>query len=345
MPSWTPGSATGNRGKKMSQVRDIPVQEAETKRRHALADFFIRLVREKPLGIVGGVIVLILLFSGIFADVVAPYGMDEIHLLDRLAPPSTKYLLGADQLGRDVLSRIIYGARVSVIIGLATTTVIIVVASIIGVPSGFFGGKFDIVMQRFVDAWMAFPGLLILITVMSLVGQGMLQIILVLGILYGIGSSRIVRSAVIGIKENDYITAAQAVGSTSTRTLIGHVMPNIMAPIIIIFTTAIGGVILVEASLSFLGFGLPPDVASWGGMLSGEGRRFMEMAPGMALWPGLALSIVVYGVNMFGDAVRDLLDPRLRGGVGGMGARGMELAQKALRKRKAKALRRSGIGS
>jgi len=316
MPIWTPGSGIGSRGEKMNQAIDIPVQVAETKRRGAFADFFIRLWREKPLGAFGLAIVLILLFAGIFADFLAPYDMAEIHLFDRLAPASSKYLLGTDQLGRDILSRIIYGARVSVIVGLTTTTINIVIATIIGVPSGFFGGKFDMLVQRFVDAWMCFPGLLILLTVMSIVGQGMLQVITVLGILYGIYGSRIVRSAVIGIKENAYFAAAEAVGSTTPRTVIRHIMPNIMAPIIILFSTSIGGVILAEAGLSFLGFGLPPDVASWGGMLSGEGRTYMEMRPSMALWPGLCLAIVVYGVNMFGDAARDLLDPRLRGGVG-----------------------------
>ena len=300
----------------MSQVRGIPVQEFERKRRNALADFFFRLVREKRLGVVGGVIVLILLFCGIFADVLAPYGMNEISLEDRFAPRSAKYLLGTDQLGRDIISRIIYGARVSLIVGLAGTVVNIVVASIIGVPSGYFGGKYDIIVQRFVDAWMSFPGLLILLTVMSLVGRGTLQIILVLGILFGIGSSRIVRSAVIGVKENDYFLAAEAIGSTNARTLIWHIVPNIMAPIIIIFSISIGDIILSEAGLSFLGYGLPPDVPSWGGMLSGEGRRFMEIRPSLALLPGLALATVIYGVNMFGDAMRDLLDPRLRGGGG-----------------------------
>ena len=151
---------------------------------------------------------------------------------------------------------------------------------------------------------------------MSLVGRGTLQIILVLGILFGIGSSRIVRSAVIGVKENDYFLAAEAIGSTNARTLIWHIVPNIMAPIIIIFSISIGDIILSEAGLSFLGYGLPPDVPSWGGMLSGEGRRFMEIKPELALYPGLCLAVVIYGVNMFGDAVRDLLDPRLRGGGG-----------------------------
>ncbi len=175
----------------------------ERKRRSRLMEFIRRLVREQPLGTVGGIIVL-LLFCGIFADLLAPYGMNEIHLLDRYAPPSWKYPLGADQLGRDILSRIIHGARISVIIGLSATSINLVVALLIGATTGFFGGKFDMVVQRFVDAWMAFPGLLILITVMSLVGQGQLQIILVLGIVGGISGSRIARSAVIGIKENVY---------------------------------------------------------------------------------------------------------------------------------------------
>ena len=169
-------------------------------------------------------------------------------------------------------------------------------------------------MQRFVDAWMAFPGLLLLLTIMSIAGQGLLQIIVVLGIAGGIGGSRVVRGAVIGIKENDYFLAARAIGSHSAATLIRHVLPNIAAPVIIIFTINIGGVIISEASLSFLGFGLPIEVPSWGGMLSREGREFMEIAPRLALWPGLCLTTVVYCFNMFGDAMRDLLDPRLRGG-------------------------------
>ena len=297
----------------MSQLREIPLLEVESKRRNTLGDFFVRLLREKPLGVVGGVIVLVLLFSGIFAGVLAPYDMSEVHIADRLDGPSAQYLLGADQLGRDILSRLIHGARVSMIVGLAGTTVNIVVAAVVGVPSGYFGGKFDIIGQRFVDAWIAFPSLIILLTIMSIVGRGMLQIILVLGILSGIYTSRIIRSAVIGIKENDYFLAAEAIGSTNAATVVRHILPNIMAPIIVLFSIAIGGMILGEASLSFLGFGLPPDIPSWGGMLSGEGRRYMEVKPELALFPGFALTIVIYGVNMVGDAMRDLLDPRLRG--------------------------------
>jgi peptide/nickel transport system permease protein len=320
----------------MSVMMNAKGTTAVRKKQSPVAVFFSRLMKEKPLGAIGAVIVLVLLFSGIFAELLAPYEMNEQHLVDRLAPPSAQYVLGTDNLGRDVLSRIIFGARVSVIIGLSATTINIIIATVIGTLTGFFGGKFDLTVQRFVDAWMAFPSLLILITVMSLLGQGIMQIILVLGISSGIGGSRISRSAVIAIKQNVYMTAAHALGSPTWRIIFRHILPNIMAPIIIVFTTSIGGVILAEASLSFLGFGLPPGVASWGSMLSGEGRRYMELAPGLALWPGLALSVVVYGTNMFGDAVRDLLDPRLRGGVGGMGARGMRLAQKAIRKNMAK---------
>ena len=300
----------------MSQHRDNPVLEPKANRCRALPDFIVRLVREKPLGLVGGIIVFLLLFFGILSDVLAPHGMNEINIRDRMAGVSQEYLLGADQLGRDILSRLIYGARVSVIIGVSANITAIVVAAIIGVPSGFVGGKLDMILQRFVDAWMSFPSLLILLTVMSIVGRGVFQVVFVLGVMYGIGASRIVRSAVINIKENDYFLGAEAIGSTNARTVMRHIVPNIMPPMIIIFTIALGSMILWEASLSFLGFGLPPDVPSWGGMLSHEGRLYMEQKPALAFYPGICLTVVVYGINMFGDAMRDLLDPRLRGGGG-----------------------------
>ncbi len=285
-----------------------------------MSEFIVRLVKEKPLSIVAGVVILLLILVAIFADVLAPFPHDEVNIVDRMQAPSDRYLLGTDQLGRDLLSRLVFGARISLTVGLAATTVNVVVAVLIGGISGFFGGRLDLAMQRFVDAWMAFPGLLLLLTIMSLVGRGLPQIIVVLGVTGGIGGSRVVRGAVIGVKENAYFQAAEAIGGTPWRTLIHHVLPNIAAPVIIIFTINVGGVIISEAALSFLGFGLPISVPSWGGMLSREGREFMEVAPRLALWPGLCLTIVVYCLNMFGDAVRDLLDPRLRGGGGRLGA-------------------------
>ena len=298
----------------MSSATGIPSAGILPRRRSRLVEFSVRMAREKPLGTVSGIVILILVLVGALADVLAPYPYYEMHLIDRLQGPSTSYLLGNDEMGRDLLSRLMYGARLSLGIGLAATTLDVMVALLIGGTSGFLGGKFDLAMQRFVDAWIAFPGLLILLTVMSITGRGVPQMILVLGISGGIGGSRLLRGAVIGIKENDYFLAARAVGSPAPATLLRHVLPNIMPVMIIIFSISVGGVIMAEASLSFLGFGLPLDVPSWGGMLSGEGRRYMEIAPQLALMPGLALTITIYALNMFGDAMRDLLDPRLRGG-------------------------------
>ena len=293
---------------------------SEPKPRSWFADFFIRLGQEKPLGTACGILIMVLTVVALFAELLAPYPYREIHLADIMQAPSAQYLLGTDHLGRDLLSRLLYGARISILVGLAATALNVIVAVLIGGISGFIGGKFDLAVQRFVDAWMAFPGLLLLLTIMSIVGQGLLQIIVVLGIAGGVGGSRVIRSAVIGVKENDYFLAAKAVGTSTSHILLRHVLPNIMAPIIIIFSINIGGVIIAEASLSFLGFGLPVKVPSWGGMLSREGRQYMEQAPRLALWPGLCLTIVVYSLNMFGDAMRDLLDPRLRGGQGSYGA-------------------------
>ena len=225
----------------MNDTTDIQSSVIAPKRRSRLADFFIRLVREKPLGTISGIIILILIFVAIFANALAPYPYWEMHLADRLQGPSSKYLLGTDQLGRDFLSRIIIGARLSIFVGLSATAVNVVVAVLIGGTSGFFGGKWDLVVQRFVDAWMAFPGLLILLTIMSIAGRGVPQIILVLGIAGGIGGSRILRGAVIGIKENDYFLAARAIGSRGAATLIRHVLPNIMPVMIIIFSITVGG--------------------------------------------------------------------------------------------------------
>jgi len=281
-----------------------------------LADFFIRLVREKPLGIIGGVIVLLLLLTAIFADLLAPYGYNEIIMADRLAAPSAKHLLGADNVGRDLLSRLIYGARISMYVGLGASTINVIFATLIGLISGYLGGKFDIIVQRFVDALLTFPMLIIVITLMALIGTGIVQVIIVLGIWGGILWIRVVRSAVIAIKENVYLEAARSIGAPTGRILNRHILPNIAPIMIVIFSVSMAGNILGEASLSFLGFGIPPPNPSWGGMLSSEGRTYMYEAPWLAIWPGLALSIVVYGISMWGDAVRDLLDPRLRGGVG-----------------------------
>jgi len=234
----------------------------------------------------------------------------------KLEAPSGAHWMGTDNVGRDIFSRVIYGARVSMFVGLGVSALATALNAAIGLTSGFLGGKIDLVIQRLVDSWMCFPALFLMLTFMALVGVGLAQVILVLGILYGISGSRTIRSAVIGIKQNIYIEAAKATGCPTWSILLKHILPNVTAPLIIVFTTITGAAIIAEASISFLGYGIPPPTPSWGGMLSGTGRQYMLEAPWLAFWPGLALSIVVYGVNMFGDALRDLLDPRLRGGLG-----------------------------
>ncbi len=308
----------------------------EKKRPSFFVDLFTRLIKEKPLGTIGGVIVLVLFFAGIFADLLAPYGYNEFILGERLGVPSPEHLLGCDNLGRDLLSRVIFGARISMYIGLGATTLAQFLCLGIGITSGYFGGKYDILMQRFVDAWMCLPPLFIYLSVMSLLGPGMWQVIVVLGVAEGIRQSRVVRSAVMGVKENIYIEAARAIGAPTGRILWKHIFPNVTAPQIILFTTGMGRNILNEATLSFLGFGIPPPIPSWGGMLSGAGRQYMILAPWMVLWPGLALSVVVYGINMLGDGIRDLLDPRLRGGLG---------RYSGVEKQRAKKTKRAGVAS
>jgi peptide/nickel transport system permease protein len=264
---------------------------------------------------------VVLLFVGVFADLLAPYGMNETNMDQLIQPPSAAYPLGTDTLGRDILTSIISGARISVIVGLAASSIATVLSLFIGMVSGYVGGRFDMIIQRVVDSVMCVPQLILMMVLITILGPGMLQIIVALGLMWGIVGSRILRSAVISIKSNVYVEAARTQGGSVARVILRHILPNILAPTIILFSTRVPNVILTEASLSFLGFGIPPPTASWGSMLSGDGRRYMLQAPWMAIWPGLALSIVVFGVNMFGDAVRDLLDPRLRGGAGRFGVK------------------------
>lgn len=275
--------------------------------------FVKRLFREKPLGAAGAVICLIFLFCGIFADVLAPYGMNEIKLSNRLKPPSWDHPFGTDNLGRDMLSRNLYGAQISVIIGLSAATLATFISVLLGIVTGYLGGKFDLIVQRMVDAWMSFPDLIILIVVVAVLGPGTWQIIGVLGLLLGIGGSRIIRSAVVSVRENMYVHAAQSIGASTGRILWRHILPNVLPPVIVLFTSRVGTVILAESALSFLGLGVPPPTPTWGGMLSGSGRTFMFQGPWLVLFPGLCLTLVVYAINIYGDALRDIFDPRMRG--------------------------------
>jgi peptide/nickel transport system permease protein len=283
-------------------------------RLHAVTRGVWRLIKEKPLGAFGGAIVTGLLLCALLAPWIATHPYDQTNVRNRLKPPGTQFYFGTDNLGRDIFSRIIYGARVSVTVGFGAVSIGICLAIFVGVGSGYFGGKADVLVQRLVDSWMAIPTLLLLLNVMAVLGPSLLNVILALGVVSAARSSRTIRSAVLVIKENQFVEAARAVGASHLRVILRYILPNIMAPIIIIATISLGIAILAEATLSFLGVGVPPPYPSWGEMLSGSGRSYMHKAPWMATWPGVAISLAVFGFNMLGDALRDLLDPRLRGG-------------------------------
>jgi peptide/nickel transport system permease protein len=272
-----------------------------------------RFVRRKPLGALGAAIVGALLVMAVFAEQIAPHGYDDTIRGARMRPPSAAHWLGTDNLSRDMWSRIVYGARVSVTVGFATVALAVTLATAIGVSSGYFGGVYDLVIQRVVDAWLSFPYLVIVLSVMAVLGPGLLNVVLSLAIIIAAVNSRVIRGATIGIAQGTYVEAARALGCGHARILVRHILPNVTATIIILATIGLGAAILAESGLSFLGFGVPPPYPAWGAMLSGSGRTYMFRAPWMAIWPGIAISLAVFGFNMLGDALRDVLDPRLRG--------------------------------
>jgi peptide/nickel transport system permease protein len=276
-----------------------------------------RLVRQKPLGAVSAVVILGLIVVASMAPVLAPrdpyqFNLNERGLPIRMQAPSTAFPLGTDPLGRDVLSRLVYGARVSLVVGFASVIAGTLLGTALGLASGYWEGRLDYLIQRGVDTAMAIPGIVLALAVMSVLGQSLTNIVIVIALVIAPGASRVVRGTVLAVKQHAFIDAARALGGSSGRIVTRHVLPNVFAPILVIATVWLGNAIVIEAALSFLGLGTPPPTPSWGAMLSGEGRRNLETAPYLAIFPGLAISIVVLAFNMLGDALRDLLDPRLR---------------------------------
>jgi peptide/nickel transport system permease protein len=270
-----------------------------------------RFARQKRLGALGALIIIVLLTVGLFAPWIAPYGPNE-STNQFYQSPRAAYPFGTDHLGRDLLSRVIAGARISLQVSILAVLLGTGGGALIGLVSGYFGGWVDMVCQRVVDILLALPGILLALTIAAALGASLQNVILAIGISIIPGAARIVRSAVLSAKENQYVEAAVVIGADATRIMRGHILPNVMAPIIVIASIQLGSAILSEASLSYLGLGVPLNVPSWGSMLSGSALRYMIRAPWMAIFPGLALTLVVLGVNLFGDALRDILDPRLR---------------------------------
>jgi peptide/nickel transport system permease protein len=303
-----------------------------------IATAVYKFARKKPLGFVCGIVVIFFMIIGDMVPETAnkiistagggkpvPYLADflEKHtsfiypyakqdLRARLQGPSSKHLLGTDSIGRDVLSRLFYGARVSVMVSFGAVFIAETMGILISVPAGYYGGWYDKLAYRVVDVAHALPGLVVLITILGLFGSGLWQMIFVIGILGGFGG-RALRGQTISIMASPFIEAARVIGASDRRIMARYVLPNIFALVILGSTLRLGAVVLQEASLSFLGYGLPPPFPSWGQMLSLEGRAYMRTQPGLAIYPGLAIGLLVFSYNLFGDALRDVLDPRLRG--------------------------------
>ena len=269
-------------------------------------------IRRKPLGAASAALILALVLTAILADVIAPYDPLAAQPEIRLAAPSWAHPFGTDDIGRDVLSRVIHGCRISLWVGLLAVGIGTLAGMIIGLVCGYCEGRTDLILQRFMDGIQAIPGLVLALAIVSVLRPSTTNAMIAIAMVIIPGNSRIVRGAVLSAKQNRYVEAAQAIGCRHPRIILSHILPNVTAPILVIASIWLGNAILIEATLSFLGVGTQPPTPSWGLMLSSTGRAFMEQAPWLALFPGLAISLAVLGFNLFGDTLRDAWDPKLR---------------------------------
>jgi len=296
---------------------------AEQKVLIAVADFLAKLnkifkamlkfAKAKPLGTAGLVATVLLALAAILAPWISPYSPNTIHQNAIMVAPSRMFLLGTDELGRDVMSRVIWGGRISFFVGVGSSISGMTLGALLGIFSGYFGGKFDAFIQRIMDILMAFPFLVLSLAIVAALGPSTINVIISIAITMIPRAARITRSSVLSVKEEQYIEAARAIGCSGWRISLKHVLPQCIAPYIVLVTAALGTGISIEATLSFLGAGTPPPTPTWGQMLSGSLSHF-EAAPWLSIFPGIAISLVIGGINLFGDSLRDVLDPRLRTG-------------------------------
>jgi peptide/nickel transport system permease protein len=268
-------------------------------------------LRRSPGAMIGLTLIILLILTAIFANVLASQGIDDQNLRKGLLRPGGEFLLGSDEFGRDILSRIIYGARVSLEVGLIATVISALVGVTLGMIAGYFGGMLDHLIEGMVDVSWAFPTVLMAIFLVATLGPGLVNVMIAVGLVYWSGYARVVRGQVLSLREWEYVTSARAIGARDGRILLRHILPNVVAPVIVMATLMMGDAILIEATLSFLGIGAQPPTPSWGSILAG-GRTYLRLAPWVTIFPGLAIMLTVLGFNLLGDGLRDALDPRLK---------------------------------
>lgn len=272
-----------------------------------------KFCRQYPLGAIGAVITIMFVFAAIFAEFVAGADPYQTNAASSLAAPGAQHVLGADMMGRDVYARIIYGARISLMVGAGSTFLGCLIGVMVGLSSGYLGGWFDLIMQRFIDVMQALPLLVMALVMAAALGPSLENTIIAISIPLVPNVARVIRSNTLSLREMPFVEAARAAGISEAWIAIRHVLPNTLAPLIVLATAQLGAAILTEASLSFLGLGIPEPHASWGRMLSESAAEYVRTAPWLVIFPGIAISLVVFGTNLLGDAVRDILDPRQRG--------------------------------
>ena len=270
------------------------------------------LLRKEPVGAAGALIVLAMIIMAVFAPILTVYDPELNSFEHMLTSPGSQFWLGTDQFGRDLFTRIVYGARTALFVGFTTAFIGATVGLVLGVMSAYFGGRFDLIFQRVMDVFMAFPLIIMALAVVAIFGTGVQNVIIAITIPFIPRCARVVRSNALSIREIPYIDAARALGYSHTRIILRHMVPNVMAPYLIMVTAFVGQAILLEASLSYLGLGVQEPIPAWGLMLQGGAEEYAESAPWVAIWPGVAISLAVFGFNLFGDSVRDVLDPKLR---------------------------------
>ena len=300
-----------NRKKKIDQIVRTAGLESQIGEAQTFGTMMRRMVRENKLAVISFGVIILFILAAVFAPLLTPYTYDEMDLANRLAPPSAAHLLGTDEGGRDVFTRLLYGARVSLLIGIVPTLLSMAIGAALGILAGFAGGKTDTVIMRIADVMLAFPSILLAMVLMYMLGDGLINIFLTLSIVNWASVARVVRAETLRLKELEYVQAARVIGVSRNRILLRHILPNCIPTLIVLFTLNVPSSILTESGLSFLGLGVQPPAASWGLMVN-QGRQYLYTAPWLSFAPCVAIMLTVLAFNFLGDGLRDVMDPHLQ---------------------------------